>query len=116
MASDRSSALRSFAPLDPRAAAAELRSLFAALRHERRNDAAYCVAHAGVFLLGDAAPREVCEFEVHYHPVRPRRVRTPLDDTAWLTWLRHPDDDPYVGQVFASVLAPIRCVRTHPVE
>ncbi len=101
--------------LDPRAAAVELEETFLALRRQGRNDAAYCVAHAGIQLLGDLAPESTREYALIYRPPRPRRAATPLDDATWVKLLYHPDDDLYVGKVFEAVLAPLRRARAQPV-
>jgi hypothetical protein len=95
-------------------ARAELAELFEALRVAGRNDAAYCVAHAGTYLLGDAAPEPVRRFASEYRPARPRRAITPLDEACWIRHLCHADDDPYVGKIFEAVLATVRRVRVQP--
>ncbi len=39
----------------------------------------------------------------------------PLDHAAWLRWLQHRDEDPYVGKIYESILAYVRKSRTQPV-
>ncbi len=95
----------------PEAAAAELEALVSSLRAKGRDDASFCVAHAGLFLLGDSAPENARAFASEYRPARPRRAEAPIDEEAWFKLLAHPDDDPYVAKVFECVLGSVRSVR-----
>jgi hypothetical protein len=88
--------------------------LVQSLREQGRDDAAYCVAHAGVFLLGADAPEPARAFAAEYRPPRPRRAEAPIDEEAWFKLLAHPDDDPYVAKVFECSLAAVRSVRSLP--
>ncbi|MBL8682697.1 MAG: hypothetical protein JNK05_26260 [Myxococcales bacterium] len=102
------------APPSQEAAAAELSELVSSLRGSGRDDAAYCAAHAGTFLLADRAPDDVTRFSNEYRPQRPRRAEAPIDEEAWFKLLAHPDDDPFVAKVFECVLGAVRSVRSVP--
>jgi hypothetical protein len=98
----------------PEAAAAELEALVSSLRAKGRDDAAFCAAHAGVFLLGEKVPESARAFATEYRPARPRRAEAPIDEEAWFKLLAHPDDDPFVSKVFECVLGAVRSVRSVP--
>lgn len=98
----------------PEAAAAELEALVQSLRAKGRDDAAFCAAHAGVFLLGEMVPASAKSLASEYRPARPRRAEAPIDEEAWFKLLAHPDDDPFVSKVFECVLAAVRSVRSLP--
>ncbi len=95
---------------DPRS----LADRFDELRRAGRDDAALCVAHAARFLLEDETPPALRDYHLQYQPQRPRRVVKPLDNAAWLKWLQHPAEDPFVGKLFESVLAFVRQSRAQP--
>jgi hypothetical protein len=98
----------------PEAAAAELEALVSSLRSKGRDDAAFCAAQAGVFLLGERVPDGARAFAHEYKPARPRRAEAPIDEEAWFKLLAHPDDDPFVAKIFECVLAAVRSVRSVP--
>jgi|LNFM01.1.fsa_nt_gb hypothetical protein len=100
------------APPSQEAAARELSELVASLRATGRDDAAYCAAHAGRFLLGERAPSDARSFSDEYRPPRPRHADAPIDEEAWFKLLAHPDDDLFVTKVFECVLGAVRSVRS----
>lgn len=100
----------------PEAAAAELETLVSSLRSKGRDDAAFCAAHAGLYLLGESAPSTALSLATDYRPARPRRADAPIDEEAWFKLLAHPDDDPFIAKVFECVLGAVRTVRAVPLR
>jgi hypothetical protein len=95
-----------------RAAATELLSLVENYREAGRDDAAWCAAHAGCVLLGEAADQTIRDLAEQYRPQRPRKAEAPINEQEWFTLLAHGDDDPFVSKVFECALSAVRSVRS----
>ncbi len=93
-----------------------LRGLYDQHQGAQAPDRAWCVAAAMTFLLGDAAPRDVRDFHEEYKPRGPAAPRARLDEEAWIKDLFHPDEDPLIGGIFASILPALRRVKVQPVK
>lgn len=55
---------------------------------------------------GAARPDEIALYEAH-RPRAPLRPAQPLDARAWATLLRHPDEDPIVGEIFGVIASAV---------
>jgi tetratricopeptide (TPR) repeat protein len=81
----------------------------------RQYDKAWCVASAMVFLLRDRAREDARAFYEQYKPRRPIAPQARLDEERWIKDLFHPNEDPFVGKIFASILPSLRRVKVQPV-
>jgi tetratricopeptide (TPR) repeat protein len=81
----------------------------------RQYDKAWCVASAMCFLLREQAPQDARAFYEQYKPRRPLTPQARLDEQQWVKELFHPDEDVFVGKMFACILPALRRVKVRPV-
>lgn len=81
----------------------------------RQYDKAWCVANTMCFLLREHAPQDARAFYEQYKPRRPLAPQSRLDEERWIKDLFHPDEDPFVGKMFACILPALRRVKVRPV-
>jgi tetratricopeptide (TPR) repeat protein len=81
----------------------------------RQYDKAWCLANTMCFLLRDNAPQDARAFYEQYKPRRPLAPQSRLDEERWIKDLFHPDEDPFVGKMFACILPALRRVKVRPV-
>lgn len=82
----------------------------------REFDKAWCVAATMTFLLRDRAREDARAFYEQYKPRRPIAPQARLDEERWIKDLFHPNEDPFVGKIFASILPALRRAKVQPVQ
>ena len=81
----------------------------------RAYDKAWCLAATMNFLLRDRVRDDARAFYEQYKPKRPIAPQARLDEERWIKDLFHPNEDPFVGKIFASILPSLRRVKVQPV-
>ena len=83
----------------------------------RAYDKAWCLAATMNFLLRDRVRGcdDARAFYEQYKPKRPIAPQARLDEERWIKDLFHPNEDPFVGKIFASILPSLRRVKVQPV-
>ncbi|MDP3276511.1 MAG: hypothetical protein Q8Q09_15040 [Deltaproteobacteria bacterium] len=92
-----------------------LKAIYDLYYANRMYDQAWCVANTMCFLLRDAAPQDARAFYEQYKPRRELQPQSRLDEERWIKDLFHPDEDPFVGKMFACILPALRRVKVRPV-
>lgn len=92
-----------------------LKAIYDLHYNTRQYDKAWCVANTMCFLLRDNAPQDARAFYDQYKPRRPLAPQSRLDEERWIKDLFHPDEDPFVGKMFACILQALRRVKVRPV-
>lgn len=80
----------------------------------RQYDKAWCVAAACTFLQRDRARDDVRAFYEQYKPRRPLQPTGRLTEENWIKQLFHPNEDPVVGKIYASIVNPLRTAKVQP--
>lgn len=81
-----------------------------------QHDKAWCVAATTSFLLRERARDDLRAF---YEQYRPRKALAPtgrLTEEHWVKQLFHPNEDPVVGKIFASILGAVRRAKVKPLQ
>ncbi len=81
----------------------------------RQYDQAWCVAATASFLLRDRAREDLRAFHEQYKPRSPYKPTERLTEELWVKSLFHPNEDPVVGKIFASILGPLRKAKVQPI-
>ncbi|MEZ4393540.1 MAG: tetratricopeptide repeat protein [Polyangiales bacterium] len=80
----------------------------------RQYDKAWCVAAACAFLLRDKVREDLRAFYEQYKPRRPVQPTGRLTEENWVKQLFHPNEDPVVGKIYASIVGPLRNAKVQP--
>jgi tetratricopeptide (TPR) repeat protein len=80
----------------------------------RQYDKAWCVAAACAFLQRERARDDVRAFYEQYKPRRPVQPQGRLTEENWVKHLFHPNEDPVVGKIYASIVGPLRNAKVQP--
>jgi hypothetical protein len=73
------------------------------------------VAATASFLLRDRAREDLRAFHEQYKPRSPYKPTERLTEELWVKSLFHPNEDPVVGKIFASILGPLRKAKVQPI-
>ncbi len=92
-----------------------LKAIYDLHYNTRQYDKAWCVANTMCFLLRDNAPQDARAFYEQYKPRRPLAPQSRLDEERWIKDLFHPNEDVFVGKMFACILPALRRVKVRPV-
>jgi tetratricopeptide (TPR) repeat protein len=79
-----------------------------------QHDKAWCVAATTSFLLRDRAREDLRAFFEQYRPRKPLQPTGRLTEEHWVKQLFHPNEDPVVGKIFASILGAVRRAKVKP--
>ncbi|MEM9188384.1 MAG: tetratricopeptide repeat protein [Myxococcota bacterium] len=85
------------------------RALYRLYFDAREYDKAWCLAATLTFLK--KADAEQQQFYQQYKQGGMIKPQSRLDEERWLKDLSHPDEDPYVGKMFASVVGAVHALR-----
>ncbi|MEZ4408920.1 MAG: tetratricopeptide repeat protein [Polyangiales bacterium] len=91
-----------------------LHAVFDLYYQSRQYDKAWCVGATTTFVLRERAREDVRTFFEQYRPRRPLAPTGRLTEEHWVKMLFHPNEDPVVGKIFASILQPLRKAKTQP--
>ncbi len=95
---------------------AALGQLYDLYYQSRQYDKAWCVASTMTFLLRDRTDERARAFFEQYKPKRPLAPQARLDEERWIKDLFHPNEDPFVGKMFASILPALRRAKVQPIQ
>jgi hypothetical protein len=93
-----------------------LTALYDLYYQSRQYDKAWCMASTMTFLLRDRAREDARNFYEQYRPKRPLAPQARLDEERWIKDLFHPNEDPFVGKIFGSVLPALRRAKVQPIQ
>lgn len=91
-----------------------LHAVFDLYYQSRQYDKAWCVGATTTFVLRERAREDVRTFYEQYRPRRPLAPTGRLTEEHWVKKLFHPNEDPVVGKIFASILQPLRNIKSQP--
>jgi hypothetical protein len=89
-----------------------LHAIYDLYYQSHQHDKAWCVAATTSFLLRDRAREDLRAFFEQYRPRKPLQPTGRLTEENWVKQLFHPNEDPVVGKIFASILGAVRRARS----
>ncbi|MBL8601844.1 MAG: tetratricopeptide repeat protein [Myxococcales bacterium] len=82
---------------------------------QRQYDRAWCVAATATFLLRERARDDLRAFYEQYKPRNPYKPSNRMTEEQWVKELFHPNEDPVLGKIFASILGALRRAKVQPI-
>ncbi|MDO9019269.1 MAG: hypothetical protein Q8S73_07535 [Deltaproteobacteria bacterium] len=93
-----------------------LHAIYDLYYQSHQHDKAWCVAATTAFLLRDRAREDLRAFFEQYRPRKPLAPTGRLTEEHWVKQLFHPNEDPVVGKIFASILGAVRRAKVKPLQ